>query len=103
MEISFREKKLRKICEDKQMLQKRFGECAVKISQRLGEFLSAESLHDIKMLPGPRLHPLQGNYSGYFALDVKQPYRIIFKPLNGDLNDLKTITTIEIFKIEDYH
>lgn len=103
MDISFRDNKLRKNCEDSKLLKKTFGNRAQKIAQRLAEFAAAEYLDDIAKLPGPRLHPLKGEYAGYFAVYINHPFRIVIKPLNGDKNDYKTITKIEIVGIRDYH
>jgi hypothetical protein len=54
--------------------------------------VSAETLHDIVVLPPFRLHKLDNrngkNLKGFFALDVKskkEPWRIIIEPLNKDL------------------
>ncbi len=104
MEISFREKKLKKICEDERKLIREFNlDQSEKISQRLGELSSAETLFDISKLPSARLHLLLGDFKGCFSVDIKHPYRIILKSLNGDVNDIKTISKIMIEKIMDYH
>jgi hypothetical protein len=53
-----------------------------------------------------------GKLAGIFSIDVKQPYRLLFRP--GDAMSKrdpkideqqwwKTITTIEIMSIEDTH
>jgi plasmid maintenance system killer protein len=103
MEILFKDKKLQKNCENARNIRRAFGDRAEKISQRLQELHSAESLMDISRLPAPRLHPLADEYKGCFAVDIKQPFRIIFKPLNGDHSDYLSMTRIEIIAIKDYH
>jgi toxin HigB-1 len=104
MEISYRDRTLRKYRENSKELQRIYGpEQAREIIKRLGEFMAATSLHDISKLPQARLHLLKGEYFECYAVDLKHPYRMIIKPLNGNQSDLKTITKIEIIKITDYH
>lgn len=104
MEISFSDKKLRKQVEDIEELRKKYGDAqAKKIIQRIGELTAAKNLYDIYKLPQARLHKLDHNLSGYFAVDVKQPYRLIIKPLDGNVDEQQSITKISIIKIEDYH
>jgi toxin HigB-1 len=45
-------------------------------------------------LPGFRLHPLRGNYAGYWAVTVRANWRIIFRFEGGDATDVDLI---------DYH
>lgn len=103
MEIEFANNKLKKSLESEKALRRHYGQMSEKIAQRLQEFISAESLKDISCLPGPRLHPLQGRYQGCYAVDVKHPFRIIFKPVVGEKDNYGSITKIEIVTIKDYH
>ena len=103
MQVFFSGTKFRKICEDEKSLKITYGDRAWSIIQRINEFVAAENLFDISKLPHTRLHLLTGNMKGCYSVDIKQPYRIIILPKNGDREDLKTITKIEIVKIVDYH
>jgi proteic killer suppression protein len=103
MEISFKDKKLKKHCEDITSLKKSYGAQAPTIMQRINEIKAAESLLDISKLPHLRLHPLQGTYKNCYAIDIKHPYRIIISPQNGTTQDYKTIGQIMIIDIIDYH
>lgn len=104
MEISFSDKKLKKQVEDIGELNKKYGDVqARKIIQRLSELSASKNLYDIYKLPQARLHKLGHNLSGCFAVNIKQPYRIIIKPLDGNLDEQQSITKICIIKIEDYH
>ncbi len=76
---------------------------ARKITQRMNELYAAESLHDIKNIPSSRLHPLLGNYKDCFAIDLVHPYRLIIRPEDGDIEDYRTITILDIIKVDDYH
>ncbi|MBI3337414.1 MAG: type II toxin-antitoxin system RelE/ParE family toxin [Candidatus Staskawiczbacteria bacterium] len=104
MEISFKDRKLKKLHEDGLALKRKYGDLqAQRIVQRINELLSAESLFDISKLPQARLHLLKGDFKKCFALDIKHPYRIIITYLNGDPSDLKSITQVKIIEIIDYH
>lgn len=104
MEISFINSKLQKTCEDQGKLKAKFGSLqAQRIIRRINELQAAANLYDITQLPQARLHPLQGDRKGQFAVDIIHPHRIILSPLNGDVADLKTVTIVEINAILDYH
>ncbi len=104
MKINFRSEKLKKKFETRKELERAYGaRQARKITQRMNELYSAESLHDIKNIPSSRLHQLSGNYKGCLAIDLIHPYRLIIKPEDGMIDDYRTITIVEIIKVEDYH
>lgn len=80
---------------------------------RLAALRAAESLADLwPPNSGPeRCHELKGDRTGTFSIDLKQPYRLLFKPNTtaptSDRSDeqqrWKSITSIDIFAIEDTH
>ena len=104
MEISFKDKKLKKLFEDEVSLRRKYGSLQSElIVQRINELSAAESLFDISRLPQVRLHLLKGSLKKCYALDVKQPYRIIITYLDGDPQDLKSITQVMVTEVVDYH
>ena len=105
MEISFRTPRHKKLCENYSKLKGKFGSLQAEfIMTRITEFMAAESLYDIYCIPQTRLHKLEQNRKGQWAVDIKHPYRMILQPLNGNASNLKTITSIEILEIYiDYH
>lgn len=105
MEIRFKDKKMQKLCEQSAKLRAKFGELKAKrILMRLGDLLDAVHLYDVSKLPQTRLHPLLGSRKGQFAVDTVHPYRMILLPCNGTVEDLHTITEVEIISMnEDYH
>ena len=105
MEIVFKNARMKAESENHESLKRKYGRLqADEITARLNELDSAESLQDIWRLPHVRLHSLSGNLKGYFAVDIKDPYRIIFSPLNGNTANLKTVTKIRINTLYyDYH
>ena len=96
---------------DQRNIRKNFGDqCARKIVQRLSEIMSASNLAELGILPGPRCHELKGGRSGHFAVDIKHPMRLVFKPdhdappLKDDGGiDWSKIENIIITEIKDYH
>jgi len=86
---------------------------AKKLRLRLDALKAAESLADLwPPKSGPeRCHELKGELSGTFSIDVKQPYRLLFRPLEAEVQKdrsdehkrWKSITAIELIRIEDTH
>ena len=84
-----------------------------KLAIRLAALDAAESLADFwPPFSGPeRCHELKGDRAGIFSIDLKQPYRLLFKPVESeqptDRSDeqtrWRTITAIDIVAIEDTH
>lgn len=93
------------------LLTRAFGEnCGRKIARRLTVLGAADTLADVSPLPPERRHQLTGDRAGEFAVDVEQPYRLIFRPDHDPIPrtqdggvDLRSVTRIEIIEIEDYH
>lgn len=106
MEIFAKTKKLANIINNRNLIQKYYGELTGKINARLDEFAAARTLRDIPSTPPPRCHALKGNRDGQFAVTVSGNYRIVFEGYdkNDQLSDDKDrITTVFILAIEDYH
>ncbi|HBE01803.1 MAG: hypothetical protein A2096_14415 [Spirochaetes bacterium GWF1_41_5] len=111
MEISFRTIKLEKIFNDYKKLVQEYGlENAKKISLRMAVLQNALCLNDIPKLPPDRCHELSGERKGEFAVDIKQPRRLIFKPAHEPIPyqedgsiDLRKITKVQIIEVGGYH
>src|SRR5947208_13740638 len=109
MEIHFRHQKMQGACNSERETVKRWGASrGRKIVQRLAELAAAENLAVIGVLPPARLHELQGDRAGQFAVDVEHPFRLVFEPWQhpvpktGDGGIYKSrITTIRILSVED--
>lgn len=112
MDISTRDRKLRSAIEDDDACKRLFGsEMAKKIQLRMAALLAAESLAAFwPPKSGPeRCHELKGDRAGTFSIDVKQPYRLLFRPADEPDHTLdqqrrwQMITGIELLGIEDTH
>lgn len=114
MEVYASNKELRKAVEDDAFCRRRYGaDMAKKIQLRVAALRAAVSLGDFwPPKSGPeRCHELKGDLSGIFSIDVKQPYRILFKPVEqegpkdraDEQERWKKITAIELLEIKDTH
>lgn len=114
MDIYVTENKLRRAIEDEATCRRRYGaEMTKKLMLRLAALRAAESLADFwPPKSGPeRCHELIGDRAGTFSVDLKQPYRLLFKPReetspvdrSGEQERWRSITQIHILAIEDTH
>jgi plasmid maintenance system killer protein len=104
---------LRADVEDEAACRRAYGaDMTKKISLRLAALRAAESLGDFwPPKSGPeRCHELKGELQGTFSVDLKQPYRMLFKPkrepkveAQNEQQRWKAIKAIEIVAIEDTH
>ncbi|MFH1847366.1 MAG: hypothetical protein ABH869_07425 [Candidatus Omnitrophota bacterium] len=107
-DISYKNGRLKKDAEDVYRLKMSYGKRVSPelIVRRLNQILASRNLQDLQQLYQLNFHALKGKYKGCFAIDVKPrgKYRIIIKPLNGEIKDLKTITEIMVMELcVDYH
>jgi plasmid maintenance system killer protein len=80
LEVSFDDPRLRRLCESEKELRKQCGIVrAKKIQVRLATLRAAETLADMRQLPG-RCHELVGDRAGQLSLDLDHPYRLLFHP-----------------------
>ena len=108
MEITFKDKKLRELCEVQKKAQKKLGvQCARKLKSRLSDMIAAQSVTELIL---GRPHPLKGDRAGEFALDLDGGKRLVFEsandpvPLNEDGSiEWSEVTSIRIVFIGDYH
>ena len=110
MEVLFADAKLRASLSGQRELVRRWGkEGAKKITLRLQQLTAAPTLEHMRVLPG-RCHELTGDRSGDLAIDVQQPFRLIFRPTDepapvkpdGGL-DWSAVESITVTEIVDYH
>lgn len=108
MEINFKDKKIRELCERQATAQKKLGaDCAKKLRIRLGAIESAAKVTD---LVAGNPHTLKGDRDGQFALDLAGGWRLVFAPDNdpcphdadGSI-DWSQVTIVCIEYIGDYH
>ncbi len=111
MDVLFQDQKLAKVCNNEALLTRKHGPLRAKIlRRRLDELRAAENLAILRSLPQVRCHELRGNRQGTLAVDLDQPYRLIFEPANNPVPrkqdgglDWARVTTIRVLMVEDYH
>ena len=109
MKIYFENRKLSKTLSNEKAISKKYGQTADKIRVRLSEIAAADNLEDLRYVAG-KFHELIGDRKGELACSLKDPYRLIFKPVNEPLpinedgqlvwGNVKEIIIIEIV---NYH
>ena len=111
MKVDFEKKKLAKNCQDDRSRLRAFGkDRAKKVRARLTLLENADSLEDLRRVPG-HFHELKSDRAGQFAADLDGPYRLIFRPVlsreqeqdHADGYVWSKITHIRILEITDYH
>lgn len=108
MEIRYKDKKLRELCERQAAAKKKLGDaCARKLKVRLSALEAATRVTD---LVAGNPHPLKGDRNGQFALDLAGGWRLVFAPANdpcpshpGGGIDWSQVTIVSIEYIGDYH
>lgn len=108
MDIRFRNKKLREMCEQRKVAVKVMG---AQSAQKLGIRLAAlEAARCVSDLVAGRPHELTGPRAGQLALDLSGGWRLVFSPDNeprperpdGGI-DWQRVTIVCIEYIGDYH
>ena len=80
MEITYKNKKLKKVCTDAKTAERTYGiEMAEKIHQRIDEITSADTVEMMIQYHIGRCHPLSHNRKGQYAVDLVHPYRLAFE------------------------
>ena len=108
MDITFRNTKLRKLCEQQAVAHKALGkECARALRSRLADLDAAMSVQN---LIAGKPHPLKGDRQGQFALRLKGGTRLVLESANDpvpckedDSIDWSKVSAVCIVFIGDYH
>jgi len=111
LEVYFRNKKLCRVFSSEKLVIREYGQDNGRlVMRRMSVLMAAPTLADVPATKPERRHELTNNRAGQFAVDVKQPYRLIFMPVGEPVPrlpaggyDLARITAIEILAVEDYH
>jgi proteic killer suppression protein len=110
MNITFRDRKLKKAANDLRKLIREYGKKrGEKIKLRLDQLRDADNLEETRYLPG-NYHELVGNRKGQWACSLDGNYRLIFTPHEEPIPEDEDgryiwleIHGVEIIQIIDYH
>ena len=98
MDITYKNKKIEKVCTDAKISDRTYGnEMSEKIQMRIGEIEAAETVEEMIKYHIGRGHPLTNNRKGQYAVDLVHPYRLVFKKYGNE------IQVAHIMEIVDYH
>lgn len=109
MEISYRNDKLKRLCEECRVAERKLGKnSARQLRARLSDLEAAQRVTD---LVAGRPHPLTGDREGQFALDLADGKRLVFCPdhspypttQDGKRIDWSFVVLVCIEFIGDYH
>ena len=109
MELTYKNEKLRKLCEDpkynKELIKKYGLNVAKKLPQRIKELKAFNCLNDVPSTLPHRRHKLSGNLKNYFAVNIDRQYRLIFRQKGNSIiiEDLKEIKKIEILEVSKHY
>jgi mRNA-degrading endonuclease YafQ of YafQ-DinJ toxin-antitoxin module len=111
MKLQFDDPKHERLVNDFQALSKRYDKKGQKNAEEIIATIdvlrAANSLYEVP--PSYRPHPLKAGYKGWFAVDITNTHRVIFKPDHENdpgfrIDNHKSITAIIILEIfVDYH
>lgn len=80
MEIAYKNNKIRKTCADASFAGKKYGQAmAEKLQQRIAEIKASESVEFMILYHIGRCHPLTGNRTGQYAVDLFIPTDLFLK------------------------
>ncbi len=98
MDVRYKNKKLQKICTNAEAARTSYGsEMARKIHYRIDQLEAADSIQELISNRIGRGHGLIGDRQGQYAMDLIQPYRLIFREVESG------IQIVMVMEIVDYH
>ena len=98
VEISYKNKKIEKICTDAKVSDRIYGcKMSEKIQMRIDEISSVDTVEEMIQYHIGRCHALTQNRKGQYAVDLVQPYRLVFEKQGNE------IQIAHIMEIVDYH
>lgn len=105
MDILFDTPKLQRIMESRELIRRHHGDLARKLEHRLSVLRASPTLADVPTRRPDRCHPLDDDRAGQFAVDLIQPFRLVFVPVPPRKGRFSRslVTTICILEVVDYH
>jgi proteic killer suppression protein len=83
---TFRDRRLKRLFEDDDAKGLN-SEWAGKLKNMLQAIDSASEVEEVGKYPGWRLHPMKGEWKGFWSLTVSGNWRLFFRFENGDAFD----------------
>lgn len=111
MKIEIDTRRLANVLNSEREMVKEYGKRMSKVlARRLAVLANAPNLATVPTNKPERRHALKGQRAGQQAVDLVQPYRLVFKPAHDPLPkrrdgglDEARVTAITIIEVADYH
>jgi proteic killer suppression protein len=84
---SYRDKRLRRLFEEDDAKGIN-PDWVDKLRNMLQALDDAVEVKEVELFPGWKLHPMTGDWKGYWSLTVSKNWRLLFRFENGDAFDL---------------
>ena len=98
MNITYKTKKIERICTNAKTAEKLYGTMmAEKIHQRVDEISAADQVETMIQFHIGRCHSLKQDRKGQYAVDLVHPYRLVFEKIG------QQVQIANILEIVDYH
>lgn len=98
MKISYKNNNIKKICTDAKVSDRKYGKkMSEKIQMRIAEIEAIDTIEEMIKYRIGRCHSLVNNRKGQYAVDLMQPYRLVFEKHGNE------IQIAHILEIVDYH
>jgi proteic killer suppression protein len=98
LQIEYKSRGLKKVCTNASEAEKKYGKkMAAKIHQRIDEITAADSVEQLIQYRVGGCHILKGDRKNQYAMDLIQPYRLVFET-NGS-----AIQIVRVIEIINYH
>jgi len=103
LKIEYKSNRLKRACTDFSVAKRDYGvNMANLIHQRVNEISSADSVEMLCRFSIGKCHPLEGNRTGQYAMNLVQPYRLVFEKICIE-EEGRNIEIVRILSIENYH
>ena len=108
MLITYASKAIQRLCEEDKHQRKQLGEKRAKrLKNRLNELRAVDNVSQLQL---GRPHPLTGDKTGQFSVDLDGPMRLLFEPsdqppptLAAGGIDWQQVSSVRILVIGDTH
>ena len=94
MIVIFRTRQLERCYREYRKAVKAYGEnAATRYISRINTIKQVRDIEELMKLPGLRCHPLKGNRTGRYAVNITGFYRLIFS-LEGEMLEIARIEEV---------
>ena len=98
MIVKFADNQMKKICTNASVAIKKYGiQMATIIAQRISELEAADTIDQLMSFHVGKCHRLKGDRATQYAINLIQPYRLIFTK-ESEQPDI-----VKLIEIVDYH